>query len=186
MTLPVSTKPLMDFENLKITSWKVLESLEISSPSGSTVYGPDGDLFEHPIQVVVLGIDDDRIDLGFYGHPSLIFKQGASPTHSWRKSWSNDLSARMKERHHSLAEDQPQVRMPLHPIIRCDTRQGTEDCMEILQRTAAILDLLSYLDFSNEEINQEAADGLYYINSMVQDTVKYVTRNLKFIFVDAG
>lgn len=179
MTLPVSNRPLMDYENLKTINRKVFESLEISSASGSTVDGPDGDLFEHPIQVVVLGIDDDRVRLGFYGHPSLIFKHGSPPNRPWRKAWGNDLSARLKKKHHSLTENQPQVRMPLHPIIQCATSQDTEDCMEILERTAAILDLLSYLDFSNDEINVEAANGLFYINSMVEDTVKYVNRNLE-------
>lgn len=88
-TLPTSPHPLMDFKSLYILRRKVLDSVFIA-PSPGDDAEQEEDLFEHPIQVVVLGVDGDDVKLGIYGHPKLAFTQGPPPDAEWRQHWQSE------------------------------------------------------------------------------------------------
>ena len=86
--LPLSNHPLMDYDSLYVLRHKVLDSVFITPPAGWQAYGPDGDLFQYPIQIVVLGSgDEDNVTLGVYAHPSLQIEQGPEPDQPWRQRW---------------------------------------------------------------------------------------------------
>lgn len=94
-SLFVYSKTLMDFDRLNFAEQHVLDSLYIFPPDGWTVFGPEGDLFEHPIQITILGIEGDRVKLGIYKHPSLLLTKGPLPDTEWQRTWKQgtDYSA---------------------------------------------------------------------------------------------
>lgn len=85
--LPPSPKELMDFDCLAFTEQRIGESVYIEPPSDWTVYGPEGDLFDYPIQVTVLGIEGERVQLGVHRHMSLRLLQGPPPGKAWRADY---------------------------------------------------------------------------------------------------
>lgn len=87
-TLPTSTHPLMDFKSLYILRRKVLDSVFIAPSPGDD--SKEENLFDHPIQVVVLGIDGDDVKLGIYAHPKLAFTQGLPTIAEWCQHWQSE------------------------------------------------------------------------------------------------
>ena len=87
--LPLSTQPLMDYDSLYILRQKPLESVFLAPPPDWKAYGPEGELFQHPVQVVVLGAQGEAVHLAIYAHPSLTLAQGPAPDKPWRQRWTD-------------------------------------------------------------------------------------------------
>lgn len=96
-SLPISTQPLMDYNNLYTLNQKRLESVFLAPPPDWKAYGPGGDLFQHPIQIVVLGVQGDEVNLGIYAHPSLTLAQGPTPDEQWAEAQDHPSPAIVSE-----------------------------------------------------------------------------------------
>ncbi len=96
--LPVSPRPLMGFDSLQHLRCTPLETAYITPASQWTAHGPEGNIFEYPIQITVLGIRGQDVDLGIYVHPSLRVQRGPQPKRAWRQRWQHALFLRQARR----------------------------------------------------------------------------------------
>ena len=78
--LPASSVPLKNLDKLSALPRKVLDSIYIT-PSSSEKLHPK--LGQSPAQIVVLAIEGDRVTLGLYPHPDLVFETGPKPDAQW-------------------------------------------------------------------------------------------------------
>ena len=85
--LPVSNQPLVAFDSLTRVRRKVLQSVAVTMPPQHLPTDPSAHLFQPPIQVVVLGIDDKQVELGVYADPFLMLQQGPPPDRQWIEHW---------------------------------------------------------------------------------------------------
>lgn len=90
--LPISHQRLMCFDCMYHLRCQLLESVFIQPQPNSTIYGPEGDIFQYPTQITVLNIEGNYVDLGIYTHPSLLVRRGPMPNRHWRKDWKKACS----------------------------------------------------------------------------------------------
>jgi len=86
-TLPISFTPLVAFDGFTKVQRKVLQSVVMAMPPQYLPTDPSAQLFQPPIQVVVLGIKDEQVELGIYYNDFLQLQQGPPPNAQWVERW---------------------------------------------------------------------------------------------------
>jgi len=88
--LPISFTPLVPFDALTKVRRDILQSVVVAMPPHYLPTDPSAHLFQPPIQIVVLGIEEKQVELGIHCDSFLHLQQGPPPNSFWVEHWQRD------------------------------------------------------------------------------------------------